>query len=121
MPVTVLVADDHEKVRDAITRHLSSDPEIKIVAVTDGFAKAIELCSRIRPDIVLMDVHLSDEKTVTPERVKSCLAQSRLIAMSIWSDEETKILADTFGALVLLRKASLTADLIPAIKLCAKL
>jgi DNA-binding NarL/FixJ family response regulator len=108
-------------VRDTVTRHLSSDPGIEIVAVTDGFAKAIELCSKIRPDIVLMDLHMSDEKAVTPGRVKSSLSQSRLIAMSIWSDEEAKLPADTLGALVLLQKSSLSVDLIPAIKLCAKL
>jgi DNA-binding NarL/FixJ family response regulator len=121
MPIKVLLAEDHEKIRDAVSRHLSSDPEIEVIAVTRKFTEAMELCSQLRPDIVLMDLHMPDERSITPEQVNSGFSQSKLIAMSIWNDDEAKSLADSFGAKVLLDKTSLVDDLIPAIKLCAKI
>jgi len=121
VPIKVLIADDHEVVRNIISSHLSSDPDIEIVGVTDGFRKAMEVYSRSRPHVVLMDLHMSDEKRVTPELVKSWFSQSQLLAMSIWSDHEAKVLADAFGAHMLLDKSSLATELIPAIKRCAKL
>jgi DNA-binding NarL/FixJ family response regulator len=120
MPIRVLLVDDHERIRDAIGRHVSSGPDIEIVAMAHDFSKAMELCSQLRPDVVLMDVHMPDQKSVNPEQIKTCFSKSKLIAMSVWIDDETKALADSFGALVLLDKASLSADLIPVIKLCAK-
>jgi DNA-binding NarL/FixJ family response regulator len=120
MPIRVLLAEDHERVRDAIGRHLSSDPDIEVVAIAHEFSVAIELCPQLRPDVVLLDLHMADENSVSPEQVKAGFSQSRVIAMSVWIDDETKQLADSFGALVLLDKTSLSADLIPAIKLCAK-
>jgi hypothetical protein len=41
---------------------------------------------------------------------------SRVIAISIWTDEETKALADSYGAVALLDKTKLASDLIPAIR-----
>src|ERR1700733_11241176 len=120
VPITVLLADDNEHLRDAIGRHLGSDPEIEVVAVAHEFSQCIRLCFRIRPDIVLLDVHMRDEKSVSPEQVKTSFSETRVIAMSLWIDDETKQLADLFGALVLLDKSSLAAELIPAIKRCAK-
>jgi two-component system response regulator NreC len=120
MPIRVLLADDHEGVRAAVIRHIGSDSGIEVVAIAHDFAKAMELCSQLRPDVVLMDLHMPDEKSVTPEQLKTCFSQSTLIAMSIWIDDETKALADSLGAKVLLDKSSLTADLIQVIELCAK-
>jgi DNA-binding NarL/FixJ family response regulator len=115
-----LLAEDHEGIRDAIGHCLGSDSDIEVVAVTHEFSKAMELYSLVRPDIVLMDLHMADEKSVTPEQVKTRFSHSHIIAMSLWVDDGTKTLADSFGAKMLLDKSSLTANLIPAIKRCAK-
>jgi len=53
---------------------------------------------------------------VTQQQVKSCLTSvSRLLAISIWNDAETKALAASFGAVQLLDKTKLGTELIPAI------
>jgi hypothetical protein len=53
---------------------------------------------------------------VTPAQVKSSLVGSQLLAISIWNDEDAKILADSFGAVTLLDKPKLADELLPAIK-----
>jgi DNA-binding NarL/FixJ family response regulator len=116
MAVTVLLADDHAIMRKAIAHLLASDPEIQLVAEAISFAQTMQLTSKLEPQVVVMDLHLSDEKKVTPSHVKSCLVDSLVLAMSIWDDDETKALAETFGAVMLLDKTNLATELIPAIR-----
>ena len=62
---------------------------------------------------------MKDENSITPVQLKSGLMGSRLLAISIWNDDETKSLAKSIGADVLLDKSNLAAELIPAIRNCA--
>ena len=70
--------------------------------------------------VVLMDLHLENENNVKSSDMKSLLNGSALLAFSLWNDNETKALADRYGAVELLDKANLAFDLIPAIKRSAK-
>ena len=58
---------------------------------------------------------MGDEYVVTPSQMKSWLVGSRLLAISIWHDDETKALADSFGAVTLLDKMNLAC---PSPKSC---
>ena len=115
MLTTVLLADDNEIVRKAILRLLQGDSDIQVLAQGTTFAQTIELASTLHPQVIVLDVHMSDERAVTPAQLKSGLIGSRVLAMSIWNDDETKFLAKTFGAATLLDKAKLATELIPAI------
>lgn len=116
MTIRVLLADDSEVVRKAIVGLLKVDPEIELVAECVGFAQTIQLAAKLHPQVIVLDVHMSDERTVTRAQLKSGLIGSRLLAMSVWNDEETRYLAEAIGAATLLDKAKLAAELIPAIK-----
>jgi DNA-binding NarL/FixJ family response regulator len=120
MTITVLLVDDSEIMRKAIAGLLKGDPEIQVVAEASSLTQTTQLISYLRPKIVLMDIHFADENDVTPSEVKSRLDGSSLLAISIWNDNETKTLADSFGAFAFLDKANLAHELIPAIKRCAK-
>jgi DNA-binding NarL/FixJ family response regulator len=116
MLTTVLLADDNESVRKAIVRLLQGDSDIQVLAQGATFAQTIELASELHPQVVVLDVHMSDERDVTPAQLKSALIGSRVLAMSIWNDDETKFLAKTFGAAALLDKTKLATELIPALR-----
>jgi chemotaxis response regulator CheB len=111
--ISVLLADDSEIMRKAIVSILKDDPEIQLLAQASSFIQT----STLRPQVVVMDLYMADEKDVTPFQVKSCLRGSVLLAISLRNDDETKALADSFGAVTLLDKVALATDLIPAIKL----
>jgi chemotaxis response regulator CheB len=119
MKISVLLADDNEIIRRVIAGLLKSDPEIEVIAESVSFAQTMEIAFKLHPQIIVLDVHMGDEHAVTPSQLKSGLIGSRLLAISIWKDDETKALAETIGAATLLDKANLAAELIPAIKLNA--
>jgi DNA-binding NarL/FixJ family response regulator len=118
VPITVLVADDKEVVLSSIRLLLGPDHEIRIVGEAACFQETVELATDLRPQVVVMDLHMPGESSVSPQEIKSLLDTlgSRLIAMSFWNDEDTQALARSLGAVTLLDKMRLVSELIPAIK-----
>jgi hypothetical protein len=80
------------------------------------------MASDLKPQVVIVDLHMPDEASVVPQDFKSHLNHgSQLLAISIWNDADSKILAESFGASALLDKMDVGSALIPAIlQLCQK-
>jgi two-component system, NarL family, response regulator DevR len=119
-PISVLLADNNEIVRKAIRRLLQSDPEIQLVAEAPSFLATMDLARKLRPRVVVMDLHMQDEDAVTVAQLRSNLASARVLAISLWTDNQTKTFADSVGALALLDKTKLGTELIASIKQYAK-
>jgi DNA-binding NarL/FixJ family response regulator len=115
MPTKVLLAEDSDVVRRAVRQLLEQDREIELVGEATTFAKTIQMLKELRPQVIVMDLHMRDETPLMPVEVKSCLNVSQIVAISIWNDEETRMLADSFGAFTLLDKMNLAEDLNPTI------
>lgn len=118
MPVSVLLADDSDVMRAAIARLLKDEAGVQLVGEAKGFADVIRLTAALKPDILLLDIHMSDELDYPPPLVKDQLLQNVkcILAISVWNDEKAHVLAESLGAKVLLDKANLYSTLIPAIK-----
>ena len=59
-PRRVLVADDHEVVRDGFKRLLGYDDGLEVVGEASNGREAVESCRRLKPDLVLMDVRMPE-------------------------------------------------------------
>jgi two-component system chemotaxis response regulator CheB len=116
--IRVMIADDSNVMREAISRLFEGDPDIQLIGEADTFVQTTQLIGELRPQVVVMDLHMPDENNMTPMHFKLCLNGTRLLAMSLCIDDETKALADTFGAVKLLDKMNLASELILAIKNC---
>ena len=116
MPIRVLLADNSDVVRNVVAGLLKDSPEVELVAECANFAETITLAAEHHPEVIVLDLHMNDEHTVSRTHLKSSLVGSRLLAISVWNDDETKALAKTMGAVTLLDKANLATELIPAIR-----
>jgi chemotaxis response regulator CheB len=118
--ITVLLADDAAAMRKVVGSFLQLEPNIKVVGVAENFSQTIEMATALKPDVVLLDLHMSDHYAYMPALVKSklLLCGSRVLAMSLSSGEDDKdfrALAKSLGAIAVLDKANLYNELIPAI------
>ena len=80
------------------------------------FGQTIQMVNDLKPQIILLDLHMKDEATFTPVDVKSRLNdRARIVAISLANDGEPRALAENFGAVALLDKMELADELIPTI------
>ena len=120
VPISLLIADDTDAVRRAIRMLLAHEASITICGEARNFVELFSLLGECNPDVILMDLHMPDERQYDSARIKSRLRGHCLLAMSIWDDEITVRLADSFGTFKLLNKANLAFVLTPTIKECAE-
>jgi DNA-binding NarL/FixJ family response regulator len=118
MSIKLLLVDGSDVMRTAIRHLLIKDLGIEVVGTGTSFAEALALTAALKPDVLLMDLHMPDERAYPPELVKSGvrLHTKCIVAMSLWQDDDAMALAKGFGAHVLLDKMKLYTELIPAIK-----
>lgn len=57
-PARVVIADDHPLFRDALRNLLSGQPDLELVGEAADGREALELCRRLRPELVLMDLRM---------------------------------------------------------------
>ena len=93
MSTIVLLVDEREQMRKVILHLLQCDHDIQLLAEGTNFAQTIEFAMKLHPQMIVLDLHMRDERAFPPFQVKSCLNGSRLLAMSIWTDDETKVLS----------------------------
>lgn len=56
--VRIIVADDHQVVRDGFAELLNTQPDFEVVATASDGVEAVRLCIELHPDVVLMDVRM---------------------------------------------------------------
>ncbi len=57
-PARILIADDHDLVREGLRAVLSGEADLEVVGeATDG-QEALKMCRSLKPDLVLMDVRM---------------------------------------------------------------
>ena len=115
----MLVVDDADVIRRTLRNFLREEPAIKLLGEASNFAEAISMTAVLKPDVILLDLHMPDDRSINAAFVKTNLSGARVLAMSLSGDyaseEDTRLLAESFGAVRTLDKAKLHDELIPAI------
>jgi DNA-binding NarL/FixJ family response regulator len=60
MTIRVAIVDDQALMRDGSTMIVEAQPEIEVVGDAEKGWLGVELCRRLRPDVVLMDIRMPE-------------------------------------------------------------
>jgi len=103
--IRVLIADDHQMVREGLKVLLSTCPDIAVVGEAANGAEAVEQCTLLDPDVVLMDVMMPvmDGAQATAEITRLC-PSVRVIALTSFVDQKYVAKAFDAGAISYLLK-----------------
>jgi two-component system, NarL family, response regulator DevR len=119
-PIRILLVDDHEVVRVGLRSVLDRVPEIKVVGEAASMAEAIAQTSRHRPQVVVMDVRLSDGNGVEACReIIAVYPQTRVLFLTSYADDESILAAVAAGAHGYLLKEIGSRGLVQAIQTVA--
>ena len=116
----VLLAEDSADMRRAITSLLSRESTVIVIGEVSSYPELLEKLKESSPDVVVMDIHMPGEDQVDLSMLNRHFNGSCLLAISIWNDEQTRTVAESFGALKLLDKSNLFTTLLPAIEECMR-
>ncbi len=116
--IRVGIVDDHDLVREGIRAILEQDPTFEVVGETGDGQEAIRMASRLRPDVLLMDVHLPGgigglEAT---ETIAADCPEVKVIILTQYENREYIHRALRSGARGYLLKRGVAAQLKEAIK-----
>lgn len=98
----------------AVRIFLNGRTDFAIVAEATNRAETIKLLKDLRPDVLLLDLHMP-ESYGQPMTFREYLDKTKIVAMTLGADEIAKALAEHIGATVLIDKADLNTELIPQI------
>lgn len=121
MPYEVLLVDDHRLMRDGLRTILELSPDFRVVAEAENGTEAVQLCRKLRPDLVLMDIGLPGMNGVeaTAEIMRHC-AQSKVLILSMHDDEDAVVSALRSGARAFVVKKSSSTELMDALRTVAQ-
>jgi DNA-binding NarL/FixJ family response regulator len=115
--IHVLVVDDHRLVRQGIRLLLEKAEDIQVVGEAVDGRDAVEATSRLSPDVVLMDADMPNMDGLrATEIIRSLNLGTRVVILSMFSDENLIRKAEQSGAKAYLMKKSDRDELIAAIR-----
>ncbi len=116
--IRVLIADDHAIVRAGIRSLLDGQPNIEVIAEASNGCQAIELATRLQPDVVLMDIVMGDlDGMVATQEIKERAPEVKVLALTMHDREEFFFAMLKAGALGYVLKGSEPNDLLTAIEM----
>jgi DNA-binding NarL/FixJ family response regulator len=114
-----MVVDDHPIWRDAVARDLADDG-FEVVATADGVAAARRRAAVVGPDVVVMDMRLSDgDGAQATAEVLAVSPSSRVLVLSASDEHDDVLEAVKAGATGYLVKSASKAELCDAVRATA--
>jgi len=87
MTIRVLLADDHQIVREGLHSLLEAEGDIKVVGEAREGRTAVRMAAELRPDVVIMDIGMPDLNGMEATRqIVEAAAGARVIALSMHAD-----------------------------------
>ncbi len=115
--VRVFLIEDHTILREGLRVLLEEEPDIVVVGETGDAAEGVEAVERLQPDVVIMDVELSDTSGVAAtQAIRRIAPRTQVLALTMHRDAMSVITMLRAGALGYLLKVSSRKDLAMAIR-----
>src|SRR5882762_10237501 len=115
--ITVLLADDHQLVREGFRSLLKHERDIEVVGEAENGRQAVQLTRKLRPNVVLMDIAMPLLNGLEATRqIRKEFPDSRVLILSAHSDDAYVEQVTALGAAGFLLKQTSSHNLATAIR-----
>ena len=113
----LIIADDHALVRSGMRSMLAGEAGLEVVGEAADGAEALELCRRLRPDLVLMDVRMPGMDGLAATRaIKEELPRTSVVMVTMQEDLDYLFEAVIAGAAGYVLKGATPEQLTEAVR-----
>jgi DNA-binding NarL/FixJ family response regulator len=114
---TIVLADDHNVVRQGLRALLETEPDFRIVGEVGDGPEAVHLVERLQPDVLVLDLMLPGLSGLEVTRlVRQGSPKTRVLILSMYADEAYVLRALKNGAAGYVLKDSSAADLVQGVR-----
>jgi DNA-binding NarL/FixJ family response regulator len=116
-PIRLVVADDHALVREGLRTMLAGEPDFEVVGEAKDGREALELCRRLRPDLVLMDARMPEmDGLAATQAIKTEYPAIHILMLSTYANPDYMLEAVRAGATGYVIKDATKHDLVSAMR-----
>lgn len=112
----VLVVDDQPLMRSGFAMMLGVEPDIEVIGDAADGATAVEVCRRLRPDVVLMDVQMPGTDGIEATKLITAEGLARVLILTTFDRDDYLFAALLAGASGFLLKNSDPDDLVDGVR-----
>jgi DNA-binding NarL/FixJ family response regulator len=113
---TVAIVEDNAVMRESFRQWIDASPDFRCVFACATAEEALAELPRLKPDVILMDVHLPGASGIAcTARLKEELPEAQVIILTVYRNQELIFQALQAGALGYLLKRSSPEELLRAI------
>ena len=115
--ISVILIDDHVIMRDGLRQLLEAESDIEVIGEANNGRDAVKLALKKTPDIVIMDIAMSDMNGIEATRqINTENPKIKIIALSMHSERQIVVGILRAGASGYLLKDSTSIELVEAIR-----
>lgn len=119
--IRILLADDHRMVRQGFRLILQAQQDMEVIGEAGNGREAVELASKLRPDVVVMDVTMPELNGIeATRRIRDISPFIRVVALSVHRDGVYVREIVRAGAEGYILKESADSELLSAIRAVAE-
>jgi len=119
--IRVMLVDDHEVVRQGVRALVEADGDMVVVAEASGVAEALERANSTLPDVIVMDVRLTDGSGIEATReIRAARPDTKVIMLTSFADDEALFASIMAGAAGYVLKQVRSNDLVRSIRAVAE-
>jgi DNA-binding NarL/FixJ family response regulator len=116
-PIRIVIAEDQALVRRGAALLISLESDMEVVGQAVNGIEAVELAFALRPDVILMDLHMPLKGGVAATReITTQLPSTQVLVLTTLNDDETVFEAVRAGAQAYLLKDAAESELLETIR-----
>ena len=120
-PLRILIADDHEVVREGMRALIEHEPGWQVCGTATNGQEAVEAAKKLKPDVVVLDMTMPELDGLEALRgIKHTLPNTEVVIFSAYHSEEVIEQLFDAGAKSYIQKSDGSRHLVAAIKSLAE-